>query len=110
MNAPVGMVSWIYSIGAEYHITSGDNPYLLKCDRVPQTIWTDPTLRVPQLSDCWTYSTNNLQSAPVLGGTGHTPMVVGLRLRDGRDRGRWKLGGGWGEEGGDGRGGEGRGG
>ena len=42
------------------------------CDGVPQSSWTDPTLRMPQLFCSSPYSTQNLQSAPVLDGTGHT--------------------------------------
>ena len=50
---------------------------------MPQPSWTDPSHRVPQLSGSWTYSTYNLQSAPLLGGPGHTRMVVGLGLKKG---------------------------
>ena len=34
--------------------------------------WTDTTLRMPQLSGSWTYSTHNLQSVPVFDRSGHT--------------------------------------
>ena len=70
-NAPAGIVSWTNSIGCRIPGTSGDIVLVMVHQGAPAKLDRPYALSASALR-YQDISTNNLQSAPVLRGTGHT--------------------------------------